>query len=85
MATSSSCAGLEARLDAAARGKGAAAARVALPALPEDCRRHEPHAALMAGAELRSVLKRERAALDRGNARIDRCAAHYDRLTGVLR
>ncbi len=67
------------------RDQGAAAARVALPALPEDCSRHEPHAPLLAGAELRSVLKRERAAVDRGNARVDRCAAHYDRLKGILK
>lgn len=53
-------------------------ARVSLPDWPEDCSRHEPHAALTAGAELRSVLKRERAALDRSNNRVTRCADTYD-------
>jgi hypothetical protein len=78
------CGTLEKALRSAARDKGAAQARVTLPALPEDCRRHEAHAPLVAGAELRSALKRERASVDRGNARIDRCAEHYDGLKARL-
>lgn len=82
--TLSSCAGLEKRLDDASHEKGRAEARVRLPALPEDCRRHEAHAPLTPGAELQSILKRERKAVDRGNARVDRCANHYDGLRRAL-
>lgn len=49
-----------------------------LPELSGDCRTEEPHAALDAGAELRSVLIRERGALDRANGRVGRCAGFYD-------
>ena len=38
----------------------------------------EPHAAITVGVELRSVLKRERGALDRANARVGRCVALWD-------
>jgi len=65
-------------LKQAATVQGTAQARVTLPAYPEDCRAKEPHAALTEGAEIRSILKRERAALDRQNARTDRCATFYD-------
>lgn len=40
----------------------------------------ESHAALTEGAEVRSILIRERAQLDRQNARTGRCAAYYDDL-----
>lgn len=62
----------------AAADTGRAAAQVTLPDLPDDCRRMEPHAALAPGAEARSVLKRERGATDRANARVGRCAGFYD-------
>lgn len=55
-------------------------AGVHLPAWPDDCRLQEAHADLAAGAELRAVLVRERAALDRQNARGGRCAGFYDDL-----
>jgi len=51
---------------------------VTLPEFPLDCRATEPHAALAVGAEVRSVLIRERVALDRQNARAGRCAGFYD-------
>lgn len=74
----SSCANLDKRLNAAAETTGTVKAGVNLPPLPDDCRSIEPHAALSAGVELRSVLKRERGALDRANARTGRCAGFYD-------
>jgi hypothetical protein len=74
----SSCANLDKRLKAAAETTGTVNAGVNLPLLPDDCRATEPHAALSAGVELRSVLKRERGALDRANARTGRCAGFYD-------
>lgn len=49
-----------------------------LPDLPDDCRQTEEHAELTAGAEVRSVLIRERGALDQQNARTGRCAGFYD-------
>ncbi|MBB3315097.1 hypothetical protein FHT77_000939 [Rhizobium sp. BK181] len=66
------------RLDAAAATQGKIRAGIALPAWPEDCRRHEAHAAVEVGAELRSVIVRERGALDRQNARTERCSSFYD-------
>lgn len=74
----SGCGNLDNRLSTAAETSGAVKAAVNLPALPDDCRTSEPHAILTTGAELRSVLKRERSALDRANARTGRCAAVYD-------
>lgn len=38
----------------------------------------EPHAAVSVGIELRSVLVRERQALDRQNARTGRCGTFYE-------
>lgn len=64
---------------------GKAAARVNLPAWPDDCRVKEPHAEIMEGAEAVSVLKDERRHLDRSNARVTRCAAHYDSTATKLR
>ncbi|QYA14488.1 hypothetical protein I8E17_00895 [Rhizobium sp. AB2/73] len=54
------------------------AAGTNLPPLPDDCRKKEPHAAVRVGDELRSVVVRERSALDRANARGERCASFYD-------
>lgn len=78
MLTFSGCANLDKRLGKSAETTGTVKAAVNLPALPDDCRASEPHAALTTGAELRSVLKRERGALDRANARTGRCAGFYD-------
>lgn len=58
---------------------------VTLPPLPADCRELEAHAPLVVGAEVRSVLKRERAALDRANDRVKRCAENYDYITRKLK
>lgn len=65
--------------------QGQSQARVNLPAYPDDCGLKEAHATLVEGAEIRSVLKRERQALDRQNARTDRCAGFYDDLVEVMR
>nr|WP_085044369.1 hypothetical protein [Ensifer aridi] len=64
---------------------GTAAARVTLPALPDDCRKVEPHAPVVVGADPVSVLKRERGATDRANARVIRCAENYDNVARALR
>ena len=85
MLISTGCASLKDRADAAGARQGAAAARVTLPALPEDCRAQEAHASLVAGVEIRSVLRRERAALDRANSRVTRCADNYDAVAKALR
>jgi len=69
----------------AATDFGIAQARVVLPPYPDDCRVKEIHAQLKAGAEVRSILKRERAALDRQNARTARCAKFYDSLQAELK
>ncbi|WP_235889945.1 hypothetical protein [Brucella haematophila] len=66
----------------AAQQAGRAQAGRQLPAYPDDCRKKEDHAPLIDGVEARSVLKRERQALDRQNARADRCADIYDGLAG---
>jgi hypothetical protein len=66
------------RLNKAATTQGKIQAGIALPAWPDDCRKTEPHAPVEVGAELRSVLVRERSALDRQNSRTGRCGAFYD-------
>jgi len=81
---STGCASLDERAEAAGARAGAAAARVTLPPLPEDCRAQEAHAVLVAGVEARSIVKRERAALDRANGRVARCAANYDAVAEAL-
>lgn len=73
-----SCATVEQRLSAAATTKGTVDAGTNLPDQPSDCRLKEPHAEVKAGAEARSVLIRERSALDRQNARGGRCADWFD-------
>jgi hypothetical protein len=72
-----SCASTE-RLKSAAVEQGKIAAGLHLPDLPEDCRNQEAHARVEVGDELRSVLVKERSALNRANARVGRCAAFYD-------
>jgi hypothetical protein len=72
----SSCSTTE-RLNKAATAQGKIQAGIALPAWPDDCRRTESHASVEVGSELRSVLVRERGALDRQNARTGRCSAFY--------
>ena len=78
--TLTGCGTLENRLKTAATEQGRVAAKPAAPVLPEDCRLREPHAALVPGADARSVLKRERRALDRANDRVIRCADLTDDL-----
>jgi len=73
-----SCATADQRLAIAATTQGQIKAGVILPVYPDDCRDKEPHAEIKAGAEIRSTLIRERAALDIQNGRTDRCAAFYD-------
>ena len=69
-------------LQEAAQQQGQALADKSLPAYPDDCRTKESHAPLSDGFEIRSILKRERQALARQNARTDRCADFYDGLAG---
>lgn len=76
----SSCATIDQRLTASATAEGKVKAGVHLPAWPDDCRQQEAHADIAAGAELHGVLKRERSALDRQNARTGRCGTFYDTL-----
>jgi hypothetical protein len=76
--STASCATVEQRLTTAATVKGTVDAGANLPDQPTDCRKQEAHAEVAAGAEVRSVLIRERAALDRQNARGGRCADFYD-------
>lgn len=73
----SSCS-TEARLKAAAMTQGTIQAGVALPFLPADCRKIEPHYAVREGDEARSIIVGERGALYRANARVGRCASFYD-------
>ncbi|APY13147.1 hypothetical protein BKD02_01490 [Brucella sp. 09RB8910] len=80
----SSCAS-DRRLQEAAEQQGWAQAGIVPADYPDDCREKEPHAPLIEGAEVRSILKRERAALDRQNARTDRCAEFYDSWARGLR
>lgn len=80
----SSCAS-DKLLREAATKQGQSQSRVSLPVYPADCRSKEAHAQLSSGAEIRSILKRERQALDRQNARTARCAGFYDDLVEVMR
>jgi hypothetical protein len=68
------------RLQSAAATQGALSAGITLPPWPAECRIAEPHASIHTGDELRALLKRERAALNRANARTKRCAEFYDDL-----
>jgi hypothetical protein len=72
----SSCTSTE-RLKKSAAVQGQIAAGVDLPEWPGDCDEQEAHAAISVGTELRSVLVRERQALDRQNARTGRCGTFY--------
>lgn len=74
----------DARIISAAVQQGIAETGVNLPPLPDDCRIKEAHAPLVAGAEIRSTLKREREATNKANARVDRCADHYDATAKAL-
>lgn len=56
-----------------------------LPDWPDDCRKTEAHAAVTEGAEVRSILIRERGQLDKQNARTRRCADYYDDLKSKLK
>jgi hypothetical protein len=78
MLTSTGCAGKAGLLAKIGAEQGRTAAGVTLPALPDDCRVKEPHAALSVGAEARLAIKAERRATDRANARVGRCAGFYD-------
>ncbi|MEO3997166.1 hypothetical protein [Mesorhizobium sp. CAU 1732] len=82
-AISTGCASIDAARLAGA-SQGVSDAGLTIGVLPDDCRTIEPHAALVDGAEIRSVLKRERAALDRANARVTRCADYHDDLVEHL-
>lgn len=81
----SGCTTLETRLDAAAEKQGQAEAKVTLPAAPADLKKQEPHAVIAEGMEALSVLKRERQALARANARIARWNGFYAALRANLK
>jgi hypothetical protein len=66
------------RLNRAATAQGQAQAGISLPALPDDLRKQEPHAAVTEGQPVISILARERQALDRANARQSRTISFYD-------
>ncbi len=83
LATAMSSGCVTASQEAAFR-KGRTEAGVILPAWPEVCRRAEIHAALNKGEDIRSILKRERAALDRLNKQVEVCARYYDKLRELL-
>lgn len=85
MISITSCANNLKRLDVAAKKQGVAKARVNMPEQPADCRVKEAHATLTIGAEPVVVLRKERTALDRANARITRCADNYDNVRSALR
>ena len=68
------------RLEKITSERGKIEAGTILPPLSDDCRKKEPHAGVRFGDELRSLLVRERVALDRANARVGRCADLYDRI-----
>ncbi|MDR9781576.1 hypothetical protein [Rhizobium redzepovicii] len=68
-------------MNRAATTKGQAEAGVLLPELPDDLRRQEPHAAVVEGQPVISILARERQALNRANARQGRTVKFYDDLT----
>lgn len=78
MLTTLSACNLTDRLNSAAAEQGKLSADAVLPDLSDDCRNQEPHARVEVGSELRSVLVKERSALNRANARVGRCAAFYD-------
>lgn len=82
--TLTGCGTTDARLRTAATEQGRMSAAINLPALPDDCRAREPHAALAEGMELRSVIVRERSATTRANDRVERCASFYDETKGRL-
>ncbi|QKV20742.1 hypothetical protein HTY61_18095 [Oricola thermophila] len=63
---------------------GAVAAGIEPASLPDDCRRTEPHAALVEGVDKIVILDRERDALDRQNARTLRCARAHDDIMAAL-
>ncbi|WP_406682577.1 hypothetical protein [Rhizobium leguminosarum] len=66
------------RLNRADTTKGQTQAGVLLPALPDDLRKQEAHAAVTEGQPVISILARERQALDRANARQGRTVQFYD-------
>ena len=80
-----SCGTVEKRLSEASTTQGKSQAGVVLPDWPDDCRKTEAHAAVTEGAEVRSILIRERGQLDKQNARTVRCAAYYDDLQSKLK
>lgn len=60
--------------------QGRANAGITLPPWPDECRIQEIHAALRKNEDIRAILKRERAALNRANERVTVCAEYYDQL-----
>lgn len=67
------------RLGDAAGIEGRAKAAIILPVAPAWCRQAVAHASLTEGANVVSVLARERSGLDFANQRAANCWAWYDR------
>lgn len=73
-ATLTGCAGrVERLIGIATSAKGKAQARVHLPEAPAYCKRDEPHAPLVVGAEALTTLDRERQATNNANDRRRYC------------
>lgn len=64
---------------------GIASAKVNLSPLPDECGRDIPHAPLVKGTEVLSVLKLERRQLDRANASKQRCNNFHNAQAEKLR
>ena len=67
-------------LTLAAQSLGKNQAGVTLPDWPPECQTHIAHAPLPSGAELRSILKRERGQLDVANRTLTTCADLYGQI-----
>lgn len=76
--TMNGCATTESRLIAAADTKGRVEARIALPDLPADCRRHMTRVTPAAGDKARWIEARWEASADTVDRQIDNCAAFND-------
>lgn len=65
------------QLETASKKTGQVQAGIDLPTLPPECEHLEAHAELILGEEALSVLKRERAALERQHGITMDCAQFY--------
>ena len=73
------------RLNSAAQTVGSNAVTPQQSEQPQECREDEPHASIRLGDEARTVLDRERKALDRANASKQRCYTFNKQRWAVLK